>query len=92
MEKKIIIFSLLGCPYCVSLKNKLSELSIDFVDIDVDKNPEIWDQVVSQTHENVLPTIFIQHSDSTEGEVFIPGTNYEEEDEIVEILKNVIKN
>jgi len=92
MEKKIIVFSLFGCPYCVNLKNKLKELSIDFVDIDVEKNPEIWDQVVLQTNENVLPTIFIQHSDSNEGEVYIPGINYEEEDEIIEILKKVIEN
>lgn len=90
MEKKIIIFSLFGCQYCVNLKNKLTEMSIDFTDIDVEKNPDIWDQVVSQTNENVLPTIFIQHSDTNEGEVYVPGINYEEEDEIIEILKNMV--
>jgi len=91
MEKKLIIFTLFGCPYCVNLKNQLKDLSIDFVDIDIEVNPEIWDKVVKQTKQEVLPTIFIQEPNTSEGNVYIPGYNYDEEDEIVEIIKNIFK-
>lgn len=91
MEKKIIIFTLTGCPYCTNLKKRLDDLSITYVDIDVDEHPDLWDKVTKQTNENVLPTIFIQYPNTKEGDVYIPGTNYDEEDEIVEILKNIVK-
>jgi hypothetical protein len=45
--------------------------------------------VVEQTGHNVLPTIFIKKENSEEGPVYIPGRDYQIEDEIVEILKNL---
>lgn len=89
MSNSIVIFTLNGCSHCKNLKNRLNELNIPFVDVEIDQNKKLWDQVVEQTGHNVLPTIFIKKENTEEGPVYIPGRDYETEDEIVEILKNL---
>jgi glutaredoxin len=89
MSSSIVIFSLNGCIHCKNLKNRLVELEIPFIDVEIGQNQKLWDQVVEQTGHNVLPTIFIKKENSEEGPVYIPGRDYQTEDEIVEILKNL---
>jgi glutaredoxin len=91
MKKNLVIFTMDGCPYCANLKNSLNELSIDFVEINVDYNQQIWEQVVQQTKQNVLPMVYFQIDDSNNGEIYIPGTHYEEEEEIINIIKEEFK-
>ena len=45
----IIVFTLNGCGHCVELKKSLNELEIDYSEISIDDNEEIWNQVVNQT-------------------------------------------
>ncbi len=85
--KKLYIFTMMGCPYCKNLKDSLNELEIKFTDIDVDSNPELWNQVVEQTNQSVLPMVYITEDDSPQGQILIPGTDYEEEHEIIDIIK-----
>jgi glutaredoxin len=89
MSNSIIIFTLNGCLHCKNLKNRLNELNIPFIDVEIGQNQKLWDQVVEQTGHNVLPTVFIKKENTEEGPVFVPGRDYESEDEIVEILKNL---
>lgn len=88
MGNTVVIFSLTGCVHCKSLKKRLDDLSIEYVDIDVDRNPEIWESVKTQTKENLVPTVFIKKEGVDEGPVFVPSRDYQTEDEIVEIIKN----
>jgi len=89
MSNSIVIFSLNGCSHCKSLKNRLTELEIPFIDVEIGQNQKLWDQVVEQTGHNVLPTVFIKQENTEDGPVYIPGRDYQTEDEIVEILKNL---
>ncbi len=89
--KKIFIFTMVGCPYCKNLKEKLIELGIKFTDIDIDSNTKLWDQVVEQTNQSVLPMVFITEDDSPQGQILIPGTDYQEEHEIIDIIKKEMK-
>ena len=89
MSDSIVIFTLNGCLHCKNLKNRLNELSIPFIDVEIGQNQKLWDQVVEQTGHNVLPTVFIRKENTEEGPVYVPGRDYETEDEIVEILKNL---
>ncbi len=89
--KKLFIFTMMGCPYCKNLKKNLNELGIKFTDIDVDSNPELWNQVVEQTNQSVLPMVYITEDDSPQGQILIPGTDYEEEHEIIDIIKKEMK-
>lgn len=89
MSSSIVIFTLNGCFHCKNLKNRLNELNIPFIDVEIGENQKLWDQVVEQTGHNVIPTIFIKKENTEEGPVYVPGRDYETEDEIVEILKNL---
>jgi hypothetical protein len=59
------------------------------MDIDIDRNKEIWDSVVEQTKHNFVPTVFIKKNDTEDGLVYLPGKDFHTEDEIVEILKKI---
>ncbi len=89
MSNSIVVFSLNGCSHCKNLKNRLNELNISFIDVEIGQNQKLWDQVVEQTGHNVLPTVFIKKENTDEGPVYVPGRDYQTEDEIVEILKNI---
>lgn len=88
MNNKIVIFTLDGCFHCVNLKKELDNISIPFVEIEVNANPHIWSQVVNQTGKDYLPTVFIQKGETNTGPVFVPGEDFENQEEIIEIIKS----
>jgi glutaredoxin len=90
MNDEIVVFTLNGCSHCDELKESLSELSIPFHDIEISSNKIIWDKVVSQTGYNVLPTVFIPTDHEGNGVIYIPGRDYQDKKEIIEIIKSHI--
>ena len=87
MGMSIIIFTLNGCEHCSNLMNELTKLNIKFIEIEISQNKEIWDSVVSQTGHNVLPSIFIRNDENDTGPVYVPGRDFESQEQIVEIIK-----
>jgi glutaredoxin 3 len=85
--KSIFIFTKNGCPQCRELKQRLNNLSIPFKDIEVTLNRDLWNQVVTQTGYDVLPTVFIKDDNGSSGLVYTPGRDFQDIDEIIEILK-----
>lgn len=90
MSNKIIIFTLDGCGHCVQLKESLTENNITFTEVEINSNKKVWDQVVTQTGHNSLPTVFISLEGRDDGPVFVPGRDYSDKDEIVKIIKTYI--
>jgi glutaredoxin len=88
---KIILFTLDGCPHCISLKNRLINDSIPFIELDVDENPEIWGEVIEEIKHDFLPTTLITNIETEEGLIFVPTIDYQTEDEIFEIIRNTHK-
>jgi glutaredoxin len=88
--KKILLFTINGCLQCRDLKTKLDSQSISFIDIEITKNRELWNQVVEQTGYDTLPTVFIQNDNDGSGTVYIPGRDFQDIDEIIKIIKNNI--
>ena len=87
---QIAIFTLNSCAHCLELKNKLRALSIQFHDIEITKNRELWEHMVAQMGHDILPTIFIQTDSEGNGLVYTPGRDFQDLDEIIEIIKNNI--
>lgn len=87
MNDAIIVFTLNGCSHCDELKDKLTELSIFFHDIEITSNKKIWDKVVSQTGHNLLPTVFIPDDMEGNGHIYVPGRDFQDKEEIIEIIK-----
>jgi glutaredoxin len=87
MNKKLIIFTLNGCGFCQSVKQKLNHESISFTEYEINQFPDLWDQVVSQTNSDFLPTFFIREGENDSGEVLCPKKDFNDEDKILDILR-----
>jgi glutaredoxin len=90
MANKIVVFTLNGCGHCVDLKIKLQEQSVPFIEVEINDNKELWDQVVSQTGHNALPTVFVSLEEGDNGPVFIPERDFTDKDILVENLKKYL--
>jgi len=89
--KKLILFTLNGCSHCNSLKNRLNDIGIGYIDVDVDENQSVWDLVVKEINYEYFPTVLITHEDDDEGTIYVPSVDYKTEDEIIEIITKKIK-
>jgi glutaredoxin len=87
---QIAVFTLNGCQMCRELKKELKRQSIDFHDIEITLNSEIWEQVLKQTHDDAVPTVFIQSDNEGNGLIYTPGRDFKDVNEILEIIKNNI--
>eukprot|EP00271_Cylindrocystis_brebissonii_P018069 TRINITY_DN4969_c0_g1_i1.p1 TRINITY_DN4969_c0_g1~~TRINITY_DN4969_c0_g1_i1.p1 ORF type:complete len:639 (-),score=117.84 TRINITY_DN4969_c0_g1_i1:279-2195(-) len=54
-----VVFSTLGCPFCIRAKNRLREQGIPFREVAVDVRPEIRKALVTTTGRRTVPVIFI---------------------------------
>jgi glutaredoxin len=84
---KVIIFTLDGCDHCVSLKKRLIEHSIPYDEIETTENEELWNKIVKEIQDEILPTTLILNPKTEESLVFVPGVHYQNEEEIIEIIK-----
>ena len=83
----IFVFTMDGCNHCISLKEHLKTKGVKFSEIEINSNREIWSQVVSQTGENILPTVYIRKNGTDNGPVFIPGKDFKSPEELYENIK-----
>ena len=88
--KKVYVFTLNSCGHCQVLKKELRELAIEFSDVEISQNPDIWKNIIEQTKEDILPTVFIQTGDDGSGTVYIPGKDFQSNEEIIKIIKTNI--
>lgn len=51
----ITVYTTTRCPYCVMLKNFLSSQNITFNEVNVEKKPDIMQQLVKQTGQMGVP-------------------------------------
>jgi glutaredoxin len=84
----VIIFTLHGCDHCASLKEKLVEKSIPFNEIEITENQELWEKIVLQIGDEILPTTLIFNDEGNFSKIFIPGRDYQTENEIISIIKS----
>ena len=81
-----MVFTLNGCSHCEHLVNKLTELGIIHQNLEINQNKTLWDHVVSETGYNILPTVILKDDDSDLGVVYIPGKDFQNTEEIVELI------
>jgi mycoredoxin len=65
MSAKLTMYSTPWCGYCHRLKGQLSRQGIDFVDIDIERDPAAADFVVSVNGGNqTVPTVVFSDGSS----------------------------
>jgi len=78
MKKKIMIYTISGCPHCEELKDFLRKRGVEFEDIDVEENDEVAEEIIEKTGQNGFPVIDI------DGEIII-GFDEEKISEALEL-------
>ena len=90
MDKLVILFTMEGCPYCVQMKDQLTESNINFVERDIDEHKDEYDMFVEITENEFVPAFMIVESPDTDDHksyLFAPERDYDEIEEGVAIIK-----
>ena len=88
MEKRIFLFSMEGCPYCVELKEIFDKEKVDYVPIDTETHPKLFDALVEKSGFDHVPQILINDWD---GEKFTNGQCISDFDTLEEAFEKVKK-
>ena len=90
MDKLVILFTMEGCPYCVQMKDQLTESEINFVERDIDEHKDEYDMFVEITENEYVPAFMIVESPDTDDHksyLFAPERDFNEIEEGVAIIK-----
>ena len=90
MDKLVILFTMEGCPYCVQMKDQLTESGIYFVERDIDRHKDEYDMFVEITENEFVPAFMIVESPDTDEHksyLFAPERDFDEIEEGVSIIK-----
>lgn len=60
----VVVYSKNNCPACVRLKNDLTMKAVEFVEVNIDRNPEAKAYIIAQGHRSV-PQVYVDgvHTD-----------------------------
>lgn len=59
MQRKVVIYTTQGCPYCADAKELLDKKGVKYEEIQVDKDPNKLDEMVKLSQKRSVPQIFI---------------------------------
>lgn len=89
-EKHIILYTMKECPFCIEMKNNLSEQNIPFIERDIDEEEEEYDLFVKAVDGNdYVPAFMIIETDGKTHttKFFAPERDFEEISDGVKIIK-----
>lgn len=61
MNGRITIYSTSGCPHCKAAKAKLADLKLEYVDVNLDENPDFRSKMIEITGKRTVPQIFFNN-------------------------------
>jgi len=92
--KKVILYSMKGCPWCLEMKDKLKESKIKFIERDIDKHKEEYDLFVEATGNDFVPAFMLmtlEEGDATNVNLLAPDRDYEDINEALVKVKEYLK-
>lgn len=79
---EIKIFTMKGCPHCVTLKNKLQDENIEYTEYDIDKYSEMYDKFSKIVGNEYLPAILVGKT------AYVPEKSFKTIDQAVGLIKD----
>ena len=58
-EAKVVMYGTRFCPYCMMARRLFNSKNIEFEEISVSSNSELWDEMEQKSGRNTVPQIFI---------------------------------
>ena len=84
MSKKVLIFTMEGCPWCTKLKEQLDDAGIEYVARDVDEYSTMYDKFVEITDSELLPALLIGK------QALVPQKSFNTIDEAVSTVQGLL--
>ena len=78
--EKIIIYTMVTCPYCKTIKEKLTENNIEFEEKINTEHKEEWQSVIDLTRIPMTPTIYYKNN------YFVPNRDFGNPDGLINLL------
>jgi len=61
-DKNITVYSIEGCPACEELKGKLAKLDIQYENVDMQGNDEMWEKLESMGGSEYVPQVMVENN------------------------------
>jgi len=92
-EKKLVVFTMKGCPWCEDMKKSLKENEIDFLDRDINEHEEEYKLFVEITENDFVPAFMIIEDveDLSKTKLYAPDRDFDGIEQGVEIIKESLK-
>ena len=91
--KKVILYTMKGCPWCQMMKDELKEARVKYVERDIDDHKDEYDILVEATSNDYLPALMlitINKGESSDVKLMVPDRDFKEISEAVEKVKNYL--
>lgn len=91
--KKVILYTMKGCPWCQMMKDELKEARVKYIERDIDNHKDEYDIFVEATSNDYLPAfmlITINKGESSDVKLMVPDRDFKEISEAVEKVKNYL--
>ena len=84
MSKKVLIFTMEGCPWCTKLKEQLDDAGVEYVTRDVVEYSTMYDKFVEITDSELLPALLIGK------QALVPQKSFNTIDEAVSTVQGLL--
>ena len=58
MSKKVLVYTMTTCPYCVAAKKLLAKKGVAFEEVNLDQRPDRWEECEKRSGQSTVPQIF----------------------------------
>ena len=90
MSKKLVVYTMEGCPWCTDFKKILKENKIKFINRDIVKHEEEYNLFVEATGNDLIPAFMVVETETESAKLFAPDRDYNNLNEALEIVKSNI--
>jgi glutaredoxin len=84
-HKKVVVYSLDGCPACEELKDKFERMGLVYENIEMTNNDEMWDKLTQMGGSEYVPQVKVEN-------YLIKEDEYEDVNELIgKTLSNLLE-
>lgn len=58
MKTRVTVYTMTTCPYCVAAKKLLKKKGVEFEEVNLDEQPDRWNECESRSGRQTVPQIF----------------------------------
>lgn len=82
---EIVLYTMLSCPFCKELKDKLDANNIDYIECDIDQYAEEYEMFKEAVGNPYVPGFMIVE-DKDNAELYAPDRDFQTIDEAIGII------